>query len=231
MYRILLIAGDSDLNIHPEVLAVQRSGRTQRAYTLNDVYEISKDQEFDIVHVAAEGNDKGVQLGKDFVGVDALARIAKKVRAKLAYFNSCNSARLGQYLIDNGIPAVIMTSTEIDDLVDAWTIAGYFYSEVSRNGGDFKRAYQIVKPDDGTLIWLSNGRYISLEIQPVLNELHSIKTQVQEVADRQLSANADRQNLDKQIKSISQNVLWLFGFLCLISVVVGYLVIAHIPGG
>jgi hypothetical protein len=178
MYRILLIAGDSDLNTHPEVLAVQRAGRAQRAHTLEDIYEITKDQEFDIIHIAAHGDDTGVQIGGDFLKMDILARIAKKVRAQLVYFNSCNSARLGQYLIDNGIPAVIMTSTAIDDTQDAWTIAGYFYSEVSRNGGDLKRGYQVVKPDDGSLIWLSNGRYMDMEIAPIMDGLDQIRKEM-----------------------------------------------------
>jgi hypothetical protein len=180
MYRILLVAGDSDLNTHPEVLAVQRAGRTQRAQTLADVYEITKDQEFDIIHIAAHGDDTGIQLDSQFLGMDILARIAKKVRAKLVYFNSCNSARLGQYLIDNGVPATIMTSTAVDDTQDAWTIAGYFYNEVFRNNGDLKRAYQVAKPDNGTLIWLSNGHYIDLEIAPIMEQLEYISAQVQE---------------------------------------------------
>jgi hypothetical protein len=178
MYRILLVAGDSDLNTHPEVLAVQRAGRTQRAQTLEDVYEITKDQEFDIIHIAAHGTDTGIQLGDKFLGMDILARIAKKTRAKLVYFNSCNSARLGQYLIDNGVPATIMTSTAIDDTMDAWTIAGYFYNEVFRNGGDLKRAYQVAKPDNGILIWLSNGHYVDVEIAPILDRLELISAQV-----------------------------------------------------
>jgi hypothetical protein len=231
MYRILLIAGDSDLNIHSEVLAVQRSGRTQRAHTLTDVYEITKDQDFDIVHVAAHGDENGIQLGKDFLGVDILARIAKKARAKLVYFNSCNSARLGQYLIDNGIASVIMTSTAIDDTQDAWTIAGYFYTELARNGGDFKRAYQIAKPDNGTLIWLSNGRYVDLEIQPLLSELQDIKTQMQSIATQQNCMDGERESIDKRISEISKRLTWLFMFIGVLSAIVTFLVLIHLNGG
>jgi hypothetical protein len=154
MYRILLIAGSGDLNTRPEVLMVQRAGRTQRARTLADVYAITVDQEFDIVHIAGHGDEHGIVLGDEILDADTLIRIARKVRARLVYLNACSSARLGQRLVDSGVAHVIMTTTsEFDDHYDAWAIAGYFFSEVLA-GASFHRAYQTAKPSDGALAWM-----------------------------------------------------------------------------
>lgn len=226
MLSVLLIASDNDdLNIRSEVLTIQRIYRTQRATTFQDIYDITQDQQFDIIHVAAHGDHNGVYLTKgqevESLGIDILARIAKKCRSKLVYFNSCNSARIGQYLLDQGIPAVIMTSMDIDDKQDAWSIAGYFYNELISNGGNYKAAYKISKPDNGALIWLSNGNYIDRDLEPILSDLGKIKEFMNDIPTYTDEKIRDiHREMDARIKTVKVDInrqrlidLRIYGFV------------------
>ena len=140
-YRVLLVApeyGDAGdpLETVAEVRGIQSTYQTEQLrgrVTVADIYELTKDRQFDIIHFAGHGDDDGIDLGGERLTMDMLARIARKTRAKLVYLNACDSARLGQYLLNRGVPAVVMTSTQITD-TDAWSMAGYFYAELRRNG-------------------------------------------------------------------------------------------------
>lgn len=189
--RVLLIAPDNSgdpLETTPEMRAIARVFRTELVtgiVSAVDIYRATEDREFDVIHIASHGDEKGISLsnGERFEA-EALAVLAREVRAKVVYFNSCWSAQLGQFLINSGVPVTIVTGAEIPDR-DAWTMAGYFYTELARNNGDFRAAYDIVKPQNGLLIWLSNGHYVEHVIEPLSRQIEAIQKVVTRVESNQ----------------------------------------------
>lgn len=124
-------------------------------------------QNYDIIHFLAHGSADGVTLSDGVMAPEDIARLAKHTRARMIFLNSCSSTIPGQYLVDVGIPAVIVQNRDVADS-EAIQIASYFYNELSINNGDMKSAYGVASPHDGTLSWLSNGNYRDPLLQEIL---------------------------------------------------------------
>ncbi len=241
--RVLIIAPDytsvQALDTKPEVHAIQHNFTTFLLYGMvsaKQTFETAQRDLFDIIHIAAHGDTHGIQLSDGIFGPDALVRMARAAKAKLVYFNSCNSARLGQMALDGGVPSVIMTSDEISDL-DAWSIAVSFYNELFRNGGDMRAAYTVAKPDNGMLIWLSDGRYVEQSVQPVLDKIIAVQAMLEKLKEAQEAALEKQRMLmglerKAQMDLLQRHILWwLVGvtlLLLLVSVAPDIIQSAHI---
>lgn len=173
--KILLIVPESGLDVEQEIDWITRSFHTETlAGEVNPsrIFERIAGQRYDVIHIGAHGSENGVELsGGTFLTMFELQRLARTVDAKLVYLNSCSSARLAQYMIDQGVPAVVATTYEIDD-VTAWSIAISFYRALSADG-DFYRAYESAKPSDGTVSFFSDGNFISRQIKPLHDQLEN----------------------------------------------------------
>lgn len=115
-------------------------------------------QIYDIIHFVAHGDESGVMLTDGIMSPKDIAQLARHTRTKLVFLNACKSTIPGQYLVDNGIPATIVQNREADDR-ESVRIASYFYNELTVNNNDLRKAYNVANPHDGTLSWLSNGKY------------------------------------------------------------------------
>lgn len=115
-------------------------------------------QHYDVIHFLAHGSESGIHLTDGVMAPREMAQLARHTRAKLIFLNACSSTIPGQYLVDNGIPAVIVQNHDVEDK-DAVRIASYFYNELTVNNSDLRKAYDVANPHDGTLSWLSNGNY------------------------------------------------------------------------
>lgn len=125
-------------------------------------------QSYDILHFLTHGNEEGVSLSNNEVmAPEDIARLAKHTKARMVFLNACQSNVPGQYLVDVGIPAVIVNNCEILDN-DAVQVAGYFYNELAINGGDMKSAYSVANPRNGRFSWLSNGNYRDPLLQQII---------------------------------------------------------------
>lgn len=184
--KILLIVPDLGLRTDQEIEWIQRTFHTETLagdVTPARIFEHVTGEHYDVVHIGAHGNEDGVELSNGtMLSMFELQRLARTVEAKLVYLNSCSSARLAQYMVDQGVPAVIATTYKIQDLT-AWSVATAFYRWLASDT-DFYRAYEAAKPSDGTVSFYSNGNFISRQIQPVLAELASSKAERSQLRDQ-----------------------------------------------
>lgn len=126
---------------------------------------------FDILHFASHGGNDGILLsGNRTLTKEHLAQIANQTGAELVYLNACNSALLGQFLADRGVPLVIANTKEtLDD--DAIRTAAYFYASAADYDGDYRKANERVSPKDGSLAIFAGSGYIDRLIQPLMNAI------------------------------------------------------------
>lgn len=171
--RILIIAPSSNLasNIEIDSIAPAHecdivSDNVTQVRLMNRVAH----QSYDILHFLAHGDDGGIRLSDGVMAPEDMARLAKHTKARMVFLNACSSTVPGQYLVDVGIPSVIVHNREVPDN-EAIQAAGYFYNELAVNGGDMKSAYSVANPRDGTFSWLSNGNYRD----PLLQEITALR--------------------------------------------------------
>ena len=171
--KILIIAPSSGLSSTVEVDSIAPSFDTDivsdnvtQVRLMNRVAQ----KQYDILHFLAHGDEKGILLNDGTMESEDIARLAKHVKARMVFLNACSSTIPGQYLVDVGIPAVIVHNREIPD-GEAVQVAGYFYNELAVNGGDMKSAYSVANPRNGSFSWLSNGNFRD----PLLQEIIALR--------------------------------------------------------
>ena len=129
---------------------------------------------FDIVHVASHSSKAGVQISGGLLTKEELAQIAKQVNAELVFLNSCDSALVGQYIVDRGIPLTISYTVDVMDTT-ALRTAAYYYEALHDAKGDFRKAYERVSPKDGTLAIFAGAGYLDRLITPLLQMIQDVK--------------------------------------------------------
>ena len=172
--RILLIVPDLGLSVDSEIEWITRSYHTEvlgGIVTPARIFEHIAGRRFDIVHFGSHGDENGIMLSaKTQMNMFEVERLARTVGATLLYLNSCSSARLAQFAVDQGVPAVIASTHALDDSVIAWSVATAFY-QVLLDKGDYYHAYESSKPRDGTLSFYSNGLLVSRQVRPLMDKL------------------------------------------------------------
>ena len=171
--KILIIAPSSRLASNIEIDSIAPSFETDIVddnVTLVRLMNRVKQKQYDIIHFICDGSKDGLKLSEGTAEREDVARMAKHTKAHMVFLNACDSQRIGQYLVDVGIPSAIAHDRKIMD-DDAIQIAGYFYNELAKNGGDMKSAYSVANPRDGTFSWLSNGNFRD----PLLQEIIALR--------------------------------------------------------
>jgi hypothetical protein len=177
--RILFVApSDSGLEVTPEldglydapydVLTLQ--GTVDRSRLFNAV----RRREFDILHFSTHANRDGVLLSAgELLDATGILQLARACRATLVFLNNCESAELGQVLIDEDVPAVICTLSNISDILAKET-SQVFYRALARLQ-DYRLAYHESKPPiKGGYIFLTDGRLPELQFAPILHKLEEL---------------------------------------------------------
>lgn len=176
--RVLLVLPDVDgLNLEHEAEWISRSFHTEilkGSVSIASLFEYIIGRQFDIVHFGGHGTDDGIALSGSALTMFDIERIARAVGAQLVYLNSCSSARLAQFAIDQGVPAVIATTADVPDS-QAWSIATSFYQALLVHG-DLYTAFEVAKPRDGTLSFYSDGQVISKHIRPLFDKMEEFET-------------------------------------------------------
>ena len=129
---------------------------------------------FDIVHVASHSGKAGVQISGGLLTKEELAQVAKQVNAELVFLNSCDSALVGQYIVDRGVPLTISYTVDVMDTT-ALRTAAYYYEALHDAKGDFRKAYERVSPKDGTLAIFAGAGYLDRLITPLLQMIQDVK--------------------------------------------------------
>ena len=129
---------------------------------------------FDIVHVASHSGKAGVQISGGLLTKEELAQIAKQVNAELVFLNSCDSALVGQFIVDRGVPLTISYTVDVMDTT-ALRTAAYYYEALHDAKGDFRKAYERVSPKDGTLAIFAGAGYLDRLITPLLQMIQDVK--------------------------------------------------------
>ena len=215
MYRILVIvprAGGSLIDTSAELNQITRYYKTVimseemtgRPVTAGEVLRATVNESYDIVHIASHGMPDGVLMANNTVlTADQALRMGKAVRARLIYINTCSGSKLAQYMVDHGIPAVIASNYDQQDLT-AWSVAAYFYEFLSQNNGDVLGAFRMAKPSDGGMsIWLSDAGVA--EISPLVKTVDALMARSEQ---RDITING----IDASVRVINARVRKLFWF-------------------
>jgi hypothetical protein len=179
-YRVLLIVPESGMGVIPEIDAIQfdagfNTMNLQGRVTRERLFAAIRNRQFDIVHYAGHASRSGVEIS-DGVLLDApsLVQIARSVHALLIFLNGCDTAALGQTLVDEHIPNAICTLSEIADSMARET-AQLFYNALSSTG-DIRAAYNMSKPPvTGGYSMFTNGTS-DVSLSPIIEKLTEIAT-------------------------------------------------------
>lgn len=134
--------------------------------TWDRVQNSIRDEEIDILHFICHSDDQGIDLNGELIEPSRILGLCKNSNCKLVFFSSCESIRLGQHLVEEGVPSTISYVNKINDK-RALAIATDFYQALHR-GLTAKQAYHSVNPNTAELIWLSNGRYAETEANELI---------------------------------------------------------------
>jgi len=176
--RVLFIAPASGLDVLPELSALYENGFQVRVMreglTTQTLFDEVREQRYDIVHVAAHSADNRILLGNEQLDATTLAQLARLANAQLVFLNGCATAEIGQVLVDDGLPAAIVTLDTVTDALAKQT-AQLFYVNLARTG-DIHQAYRQSKPPvRGAYMLLTDGHMFDLAIQPIMHEISELR--------------------------------------------------------
>lgn len=182
-HRLLFIApGDSGLDVVPEIDALFELGYSaqvvQGPVTRERLFGIVRNREFDAIHFAGHSNAEGVLLSNGEVfEAPSIVQLVKSTGATFVFLNGCESAEIGQLLVDEHVPAVLCTLRRITDVMARET-AQVFYKALAELG-DIRAAYNASKPPlKGGYSLFTNGMEENL-LAPVMAKLEEFQRVVE----------------------------------------------------
>lgn len=202
--RVLFVApGDSGLDVMPELDGMYDLGYTvqsvQGDVTRARLFDlVSRRAKFGVIHFACHGYFSRGENGEIMTGVllsrgerlDAasIVQLAHALAAKLVFLNACESASVGQLLVDQGVPASVCTLSLVSDSV-ARDTATVFYGALAKYK-DPRLAYRESHPPVlGGYSIFTDGVMEQLQFGPVLEKLDAFA----KVTDENNRAHADFQ--------------------------------------
>lgn len=183
--RVLFIApADSGLNIMPEIDTMYDLGYSvqsvQGDVSRARLFEVVRRQKFGIIHFACHAGPEGVLLSKgELLDAAAIVQFAKACGAILVFLNACETAEIGQMLVDEDIPAVICALRRIDDQMARETAQVFYKALAQRN--DVRMAYHDSRPPiKGAYCLFTDGLLEQVEFGPVIERLTQLENAVRE---------------------------------------------------
>lgn len=175
--RILFVApSDSGLDVAPEIDALYELGYTAQALqgevSRRRLFDLVRGRTgYDVLHFACHANSEGVLLSHgDTMDAASITQFAKALGVTLVFLNACDTAQLGQLLVDEDIPAAICTLSNVPDVQAKETAACFYRALASTN--DIRRAYHESKPPvKGGYSLFSDGALELQQFGPVLAKL------------------------------------------------------------
>ncbi len=206
LQRILFIApSDSGLDVTPEQQALYEYGFhvqvVAHTVTRQRLFDVARRASFDILHFAAHASRDGVILsGGEILDATGIVQLARLAKATLIFLNGCETAELGQILVDEGIPAAIVTLASVPDNMAKET-AQLFYAELARTR-DIRQAYRQSKPPvKGGYALLLDGHMLELELGPIIQRLDDLQALL---ADNRREHELFRNTIADNIREIGE---------------------------
>ena len=172
--RVLMIVPELGLPLSPEIDTLYPLGYNvqpiQGQVTRERIFAAIRDREFDVIHYAGHSGELGIELsGSVILEAAGLVQIARGVKAKLIFLNGCANIQVGQVLVDEHIPFVICTLSNIDNMMARET-AQLFYAHLAETG-DIRAAFNLSKPPvKGAYAMLTNGT-VDVSLAPIIEKL------------------------------------------------------------
>lgn len=205
-FRVLVIPGNKDargsgLDFASEISIISNiSGLAPENLSVEIVLEseatelsltnrfVVRGQQFDALHFLGHASSEGFPLPNgDFLNAPKLHQLANSAGAKLVFLNACSTGRLGQYLVNRKVSVCLAYAIDVLDS-DAILTATRFYAALSRSNqpytGGLREAYVTAAPEDGSLLWLTNGQYVNDIIAPLLARMESFDKERTEAFQR-----------------------------------------------
>lgn len=166
--NILLIAPNQrNLNSIPEIRMLSSIHKVQVLsgnVTSQDVFQAARASHVDVIHFATHGGPDGVTLSSveysesgiankivNTLSPEDIVQIAKLSKAKLLFFNACNTGKLASYATRRGIEYAISANEEVTE-EDAWKFPLTFYEFIGtqpEHNGDINFALTFDRAEGG----------------------------------------------------------------------------------
>jgi hypothetical protein len=163
--RILIVAPDMvGVDAIPEVRRIQSWHDCVTLYgtvTVEDIFRLCQEKEFDVLHFASHGGPNGIQLSNNVVlTAEDVAQALRLKETKGVFLNACNTGKVASYVVRHGATWAISSEIELPD-AEAWKLASAFYSH-QRYGTsrDFVGAYLLADSGDGEYSLAVNPTWI-----------------------------------------------------------------------
>lgn len=171
--RILMLVPDADLGVLPEVDSLFDLGYSpqvvQGNVTRERLFQVIRNREFDIIHYAGHATREGILLSDGIFDAASIVQVARACGATLVFLNGCETAEIGQFLVDEHVGVALCTLRGINDALARET-AQLFYQALARTG-DVRAAYNMSKPPvKGGYTMLTNG-HDDRSLAPILEKL------------------------------------------------------------
>jgi hypothetical protein len=118
--------------------------------TVEDVYRLCQEKQFDVIHFATHGGPDGIQLSKGVTMTsEEISQCLRLRETKGLFLNACRTGRVASYAVRHGATWAISSEIDLPD-DQAWKLASAFYSH-QRNGNakNFVGAYILADSGDG----------------------------------------------------------------------------------
>jgi hypothetical protein len=177
--EVYRITGVARLDTTPETDAISDQGYDVQ--TIDNVVSYTRLMErarsgtaCDILQFTGHGDAKGAMLTNgEILTAPMILQLAQTWRAKVVFFNFCNSSVIGQYLVDNGVPCVIVTLTPVDDNIAKFA-SQTFYSILARTDDPYA-AFKAAKGGGQVYSWMADGGYQKMILEPFMAELELLR--------------------------------------------------------
>lgn len=210
--RVLFVAPtDSGLDVAPESTSLYEYGYQVQVVpspvTRQRLFDVIRRASFDVLHFATHANRDGVVLSAgEVLDVAGLVQLARSSGVSLVFLNACDTAEIGQVLVDEEVPAALVTLRSVPD-VTAKETAQVFYKELAKRG-DIREAYSNSKPPiKGGYILLSNGKLQELKFGPVLKRIDELFVKLGENSAEHDVFRATFTTIAQQMEALSATLL------------------------
>ena len=145
---LLVIAPDAGQAALPEIDSLFALGYApqvvQGEVTRERLFQVIRNREFSIIHYAGHATRDGIALSDGLLDAASLVQIARSCNSSLVFLNGCETAEIGQVLVDEHVSYAICTLRNVQDTLARET-AQLFYQALIRTE-DFQAAYNMSKP-------------------------------------------------------------------------------------
>ena len=145
---LLVIAPDAGQAALPEIDSLFALGYVpqvvQGEVTRERLFQVIRNREFSIIHYAGHATRDGIALSDGLLDATSLVQIARSCNSSLVFLNGCETAEIGQVLVDEHVSYAICTLRNVQDTLARET-AQLFYQALIRTE-DFQAAYNMSKP-------------------------------------------------------------------------------------